>query len=206
MYPSLRLHRARALVCMGVMCDVWRRAARVQTTRIYRYSDVLPSVDLQREHRRVEHRASDGCVLGTRRFRPGAHRGGPRSAGRRRMRGRGARRRGRCARARVHAHVALCIRVYVDGPPMDAHLCSSAIELPLHPGLPMSNAHTHRPFPRSMHTCIRLCACIVCARACVCVRACVRACVFVYGGALNEYKLRKFVNILARVLYGCVKV
>ncbi len=57
-----------------------------------------------------------------------------------------------CARARAHAYVAMCIRVYVDGSPMDTHVRSSAIELPLHPRLSMSNAHMHRPFPRCIYT------------------------------------------------------
>jgi hypothetical protein len=57
-----------------------------------------------------------------------------------------------CARARVRAHVAMYIRVYSDGPPTDTHVCSSAIELPLHPRLSMSNAHMHRPFPCCIYT------------------------------------------------------
>jgi hypothetical protein len=97
-----------------------------------------------------------------------------------------------CARARAgaRAHVAMCIRVYltraracsyvykgVSG--WIAHMCSSAIERSLHPRLSMSNAHTHRPFPRCMYTCIRMHASIVRARACVrgCVAVSLRACV-----------------------------
>ncbi len=95
--------------------------------------------------------------------------------------------RGGAADVRVRAHVAMRIRVYVDGSPMDTHVCSSAIELPLHLGCSISNAHMHRPFPRCMYTYIRIYASIVCAcvRACVCVgvrvrvrvRECVRVCV-----------------------------
>jgi hypothetical protein len=79
-----------------------------------------------------------------------------------------------CARACVRSHVAMCIRVYVDGSPMDTHLCSSAIERSLHPGFSMFDTHTHRPFPRCMYTCIRLYASMVRARACV--RALLRVC------------------------------
>ncbi len=117
-----------------------------------RLAGVPVGVGLQRKHRRVEHRLCRHVVHRMRRFRPGAHRGGLRAVGRRRMRGRCARRRRRCVRARVRAHVAMRISVYVDGSPVDTHLCSSAIELPLHPSLSMSNAHTRRPFPRSMYT------------------------------------------------------
>jgi hypothetical protein len=120
-----------------------------------RLAGVPVGVGLQREHRRVEHRASHDVVQRMRRFRPDAHRGRLRSVGRRRMRGHCAvivRGGAADARAHVHAHVAMCIRVYVDGPPTGTHLCSSAIELPLHPSLSMSNAHTHRPFPRCMYT------------------------------------------------------
>jgi hypothetical protein len=134
--------------------------------------------------------------------RPGAHRGGMRSAGRRRMRGHGMRLRRRCLRARAHAHVAMRITVYVDGSPLDTHLCSSAIELPLHPRLSMSNAHTHRPFPRCRYTHNRMHASIVCARASVCAWVC--ACVSVYGGALHACKLREAIDISGEVLYGCV--
>jgi hypothetical protein len=104
-----------------------------------------------------------------------------------------------CARARVCvcAHVAMCIRVYVDGSSMYSHLCPSAIELALHSGLPMSNALTHRPFPRCMYTHIRLLR-LHHARVRVCVGECV------YGGALHVCKLRRSVKIPARVLYSCV--
>jgi hypothetical protein len=95
----------------------------------------------------------------------------------------------RVADVRVHAHVAMCIRVYVDGPPMETHLCSSAIELPLHLGLSMSNAHMHRPFPRRMYTCSRLYASIARARACACVLVCV------CGGVLHACKLRESIDI-----------
>ncbi len=54
--------------------------------------------------------------------------------------------------ADVSARARACVLCYVHGSPMDTHLCSSAIELPLHPSLSMSNAHTHRPFPRCMYT------------------------------------------------------
>ena len=92
--------------------------------------------------------------------------------------------------------------MYVDGSPMDTHLCSSAIELPLHLGLSMSNAHMQRPFPRRVHTYpyLRLNPVLrarVCAWMCVCV--CVAA-------RCTRCKLRKSGNILARVLYGCVKM
>jgi hypothetical protein len=105
-----------------------------------------------------------------------------------------------CARARVCvcAHVAMRIRVYVDGSPMYSHLCSSAVELSLHPGVSMSNAHTHRHFQCCMYTYIFIYASIVRARACVCVWLCV------YGGALHVCKLRRSVKIPARVLYSCV--
>jgi len=55
------------------------------------------------------------------------------------------------ARARACACSYAYKRAYVDGLPLDAHKCSSNIELPLHPGLSMSNAHMHGPFPRCMY-------------------------------------------------------
>ncbi len=109
-----------------------------------------------------------------------------------------------CARARLacacsYVYEAVCGWIAVDSP-MDAHMRSSAIELPLHLGLSLSNAHTHRPFPRCMYPEIRIYALIggarVDARVCVCVCVC--------GGALHACKLPKSVNILARVLYSCV--
>jgi hypothetical protein len=95
----------------------------------------------------------------------------------------------RVADVRVHAHVAMCIRVYVDGPPMESHLRSSAIELPLHLGLSMSNAHMHRPFPRRMYPCSRIYASIARARVCACVLVCV------CGGVLHACKLRESIDI-----------
>ena len=80
-------------------------------------------------------------------------------------------------------------------------MCSSALELSLHLGISMSNAHMHRPFPRCMYTFIRLYASIVRARACVCV------CVCVHGGALHACKLRRSVDILAKsVIWRCKDV
>jgi hypothetical protein len=123
----------------------------------------------------------------------------------------------------------MCMRVYVDGSPLDTHLCSSAIEFPLHLGLSMSNAHTHRPFPRCMYMYpfarlyrahARVCAWVWCvyggvlidpyrrlhrARVgvvCVCVRA--RVCV--YGVALHACKLRVSIDISGEVLCSCVKM
>ena len=104
-----------------------------------------------------------------------------------------------CARARVRAHVAKGVTVYADGSPKDTHMCSSAIELSLHLGISMSNAHMHRPFPRCMYTHIRLYASIVRARVlawmCVCMAArCMRA---------NYEDLSTFWR---KVLYGGVKM
>jgi surface protein len=132
-------------------------------------------------------------------FGPRAHRGGLRSVGRRRMRGRCARRRRRCvsARARARAHVAMRIRVHVDGSPLDTHMCSSALELPLLPSLSMSNAHMQRPFPRCMYTrnrmrasIVRVCVCVRArARVCVCVCACVCVCLWRRAACVQTTKI-----------------
>ncbi len=135
----------RALVCVCALARPHpRRRVRALPAaaerRVNRLAGVLRGVGLQREHRRVEHRLRHDVVRGMRRSRPGAHRGGLRPVV------------VRVADVRVRVHVAMCIRLYVDGPPLDTHLCSSAIELPLHQRLSMSNAHMHRPFPRCMYT------------------------------------------------------
>jgi hypothetical protein len=85
--PFVNAH-ARARVCAWARPHL--RSMRASTSRRRRASrsrraGVLLGVGLQREHRRVEHRTSHDVVLGMRRFRPGAHRGGLRSVGRRRM-------------------------------------------------------------------------------------------------------------------------
>jgi hypothetical protein len=173
---------ARSCVCVRAPASAPTRASTSRRRRVSssRLAGVFLGVGLQREHRRVEHRLRHDVVPGMRRFRPGAHRGGLRSVGRRRMRG-------RCARCRC-AHVAMCMRVYVDGSPLDTHLCSSAIELPLHLSLLMSNAHMHRPFPRCMYMYPfarlhrahgRVCAWVWC----------------VYGGVLHACKLRVSIDI-----------
>ncbi len=210
--------RARARVCACTRPHPCRRVQALPAAaerRVNRLAGVQLGVGLQREHRRVEHRLRHELVQRMRHSRPAR-------ALRRTALGRSpTHARPLCsaappmrARARAGAHVAMHIRAYVDGSPLDTHLCSSAIELPLYPSLSMSNAHTHRPFPRCMYTCIRMhasivranvcvhvyvCVCVcVCVRACVCVCVCV--CVRVYGGALHACKLRRSVNILARVL------
>jgi hypothetical protein len=141
--------RVRAMcVCVGVPASAPTRAStsrRRQASRS-RLAGVLLGVGLQREHRRVEHRLRHNVVPGKRRSR--------------------SLRRTALGRSSTHArplcaavppmfacvHVAMCIRVYVDGSPMDTHMCSSAIELSLHLGFSMPNALMHRPFPRRMYT------------------------------------------------------
>jgi hypothetical protein len=117
--------RARSSVCVRAPASAPTRAStsrRVRALpaaaerRIDRRAGVPVGVDLQREHRRVEHRLRLDIVPGMRRFRPGAHRGGLRSVGRRRMRGCCARLRRRCAPAQcvcMYTHVccASCVRV-----------------------------------------------------------------------------------------------
>jgi len=181
MYLSLRLHRARACVCVRVVC--------VCGGALHAACKLRESIDIQTFYQASAFNANIGAwntARVTDSYSVCAAPGPARTAA-------------DCARsvfdacaavvrggaahvcALVRAHVAMRIRVYVDGPPTDTHLCSSAIELPLHLGLPMSNARTHRPFPRCMYTCIRIYASIVRARACV--RARVRACVCVWRRA-----------------------
>jgi hypothetical protein len=105
-----RVHtRARSYVCVRAPASAPTRASTSRRRRASRSrrAGVLLCVGLQREHRRVEHRASHEIRLSMRRSRPGAHRGGLRAVGRRRMSSRCARRRRRflCARARA------CVRM-----------------------------------------------------------------------------------------------
>jgi hypothetical protein len=187
-YAPRRVVCARARVCVGAPASAPTRASTLSRRRASRsrLAGVPVCVSLQREHRRMEHRTSHGLVLGMCRFRPAR-------APRRTALGRSSTHaRPLCAVARpmcACAAVAMHIRAYVDGSPMDTHMCSIAIELLLHQGLSMSNAHTHRPCARCTYTQIRLYASI--ARACAYLSVCARVAVCVYGGALHACKLRK---------------
>jgi hypothetical protein len=65
--------RARSCVCVGApMRASTSRRRRASRSRL---AGACLSVGFQREHRRVEHRASHVGVQCMRRFRPGAHRG-----------------------------------------------------------------------------------------------------------------------------------
>jgi hypothetical protein len=131
--------RARARVCAWARPHPRRRVRALPAAaerRINRLAGVLRGVGLQREHRQVEHRASHDDVRRMRRSGPArtaadcarsvvdacaaVARGGAADVS---------------ARARAHAYVAMRIRAYVDGSPIDTHVCSSAIELPLPPSL-----------------------------------------------------------------------
>jgi hypothetical protein len=202
MYPSLRFHRARACVCVRVVCVCGG---------VLHACKLRESIDIQTFYQASAFNADIGAwntARVTDSYSVCAAFGPARTAA-------------DCARpvvdacaavvlggaadvsALVRAHVAMRIRVYVDGSPTDTHLCSSAIELPLHLGLPISNARTHRPFPRCMYTCIHIYASIVRARARACARACVCVCVAARCMRANYENLSIF---LARVLFGCVKM
>ena len=137
-----------------------------------------------------------------RRFRPGAHRGGLRSIGLRRI--------ARPLRAAalpkcVRACACACSYVYEDvcgwiadgyTPVLECHRAPSTsrpVDVQRTPAQTFSTscAHISVSTPQSCAAC-----------ACVCVDVCLCVC----GGALHACKLRKSGNILARVLYGCVKM